>query len=356
MRLVLALIFACLCLPALAQDAPAPDPVMQGAIDGVIRPNVISFAREASGLVRSMDLLCTAPSAEALGIATGQFRETALAYGRIELFRLGPLLEDSRAERMLFWPDRRGIGLKQVQALLAEPDETATEATSLRQKSVALQGLGALEYLLFGTDAATLEDSDGAYRCRFGLAIAENVAQLGRELATGWYRPNGVAHHLLWPSADNVDYRTRAEATEALVGLLSHGLEAVRDIRINPFIAKDGAAAKPKQALFWRSGLTVPMLRANLRSLRDLFTVSGVALAVDPQSQGLANSIEFEFRNASRAIGLITLPVEQAVADPKQAQALAYLVIVTASLQTMIGEQLSAALGLSVGFSSLDGD
>jgi hypothetical protein len=31
-------------------------------------------------------------------------------------------------------------------------------------------------------------------------------------------------------------------------------------------------------------------------------------------------------------------------------------VLVTGSLQSQIGEQLSAALGLSVGFSSLDGD
>jgi len=44
------------------------------------------------------------------------------------------------------------------------------------------------------------------------------------------------------------------------------------------------------------------------------------------------------------------------VADPKQVQALNYLVIVTQSLQSLVGEQLSTALGLSVGFSSLDGD
>lgn len=356
MRLVLAVVLACLCFPATAQEGGAPDPVMQGAIDGVIRPSIIGFARETSGLVQSLELLCAAPSASARDIANGQFREAALAYGRSELFRLGPLLEENRAERLLFWPDRRGIGLRQVQTILAEQDETATDPVSLRQKSVAVQGLGALEYLLFGSEAASLASSDGDFRCRFGLAIAKNVAALGQELATAWYRPHGVADHLLAPSAEYSDYRSQAEATEALVGLLAHGLEAVRDTRINPFIARDGAAAKPKQALFWRSELTLPMLRANLQALRDLFTISGVAHRVDPTSAGLGNSVEFEFRNASRALNLITLPVEAAVEDAKQAQAFTYLVIVTGSLQTMIGEQLSAALGLSVGFSSLDGD
>src|SRR5690606_17577138 len=104
------------------------------------------------------------------------------------------------------------------------------------------------DYLLFGDEAETLANSAGDFRCRFGLAIARNLEMVSRELATGWYRPNGVAAHLLSPNAENVDYRSRTEATEALLGVLSHGLEALRDTRINPFIARGGAAAKPKQA------------------------------------------------------------------------------------------------------------
>lgn len=357
MRLVLAFILAVLSFPALGQDgAPGPDPVMQNAVNGMIRPAIVDFARESTGLSEAMERLCTAPSAGALAIAESQFRDTALAHGRIELLRLGPLMEESRAERLLFWPDRRGIALRQVQAVLAEQDETATDPATLRDKSAALQGLGALEYLLFGTDASTLAETDGNFRCRFGHAIARSVARVAHELATDWYRPDGIAQHLMRPDADNTDYRTQLEAREALVGLLSHGVEAVRDTRINPFIAREGGKANPKLALFWRSGLTVDMLRANIEGLRDLFMVSGIGLPVPEEDKGLANSIEFEFRNAERALSLITLPLEQAVADPSQAQAFNYLVIVTGSLQAMIGEQLSAALGLSVGFSSLDGD
>ncbi len=48
--------------------------------------------------------------------------------------------------------------------------------------------------------------------------------------------------------------------------------------------------------------------------------------------------------------------MEQAVVDPRQLQALKYLVIITGSLDTLLGQNLAAALGLSVGFSTLDGD
>jgi predicted lipoprotein len=50
------------------------------------------------------------------------------------------------------------------------------------------------------------------------------------------------------------------------------------------------------------------------------------------------------------------MPVADILADEDRAGELGYLVILTQSLQRLFGEQLTAALGLSVGFSSLDGD
>ena len=355
MRVVLLVLMMLWAGPALAQ-ATTPQQVLDTAVNQVIRPGMANFKQRASGLESAMSALCAHPSNGTMGIATQQFRQTALAYGQIEFIRIGPLMEDNRVDRLLFWPDRRGIGLRQVQAIIAEADASATEVTSLRGKSVAAQGLGALEFVLFGTGAERLLTPEGEFRCRYGLAIAGNISGIAGELATGWYQHDGVAAHLTRPQADYADYRTETEALEELVGLLSHGIEAMRDTRINPFIASEEAEARPKQALFWRAGLTMEMLRANVDGMRRLVAASGVARAVAEANKGLDNSIDFEFRNAIRALDIVTLPVEQAVADEKQGQALSYLVLITGSLQAMLGEQLSAALGLSVGFSSLDGD
>ena len=83
---------------------------------------------------------------------------------------------------MLFWPDRKGIGLKQVQAALAAKDPTAADAAQLAGKSVAMQGLGALEFVLFGTGAETLAGTGDAYRCAYGAAIAANLDGIAAEL------------------------------------------------------------------------------------------------------------------------------------------------------------------------------
>ena len=355
MRLVITVLMLLCPVPVLAQ-AITPSQVLAAAVNEVIRPGVVAFKSRASGLESAMGGLCAVPSDRALAIARQQFGLTAEAYGRIEFVRIGPLMEDNRADRLLFWPDRRGIGLRQVQAILADQDASASAAMTLRDKSVAVQGLGALEFVLFGTDSEGLSGADAAFRCRYGQAIAANISSIADQVAMGWYRYDGVASHLTRPVPDNSDYRTETEALEGLVGLVAHGIEGLRDGRIGPFVARDDAAANPKQALFWRSGLTMAMIRANIEGMEALVAGSGLAQAVGPEYSGLGNSIDFEFRNAYRAIGLVTAPVEQAVEDEKQALALSYLMIVTQSLQALIGEQLSTALGLSVGFSSLDGD
>lgn len=355
MRKLLAILLMVVAQPALAQS-PTPTTVIEAAVNQVIRPAMAEFKRSASGLESAMGALCALPSTDSVAIACRQFEQAALAYGRIEFMRIGPLMEENRVDRLLFFPDRKGIGLRQVQAIMAEKDATASNVTSLREKSVAAQGFGALEFVLFGTGAEELQTADGQFRCRYGQAIAANVSTIADELAMGWYRYDGVAAHLTRPVPENADYRTETEAMEELVGLISHGIEATRDTRINPFMAQGDAAAKPKQALFWRSGLTMAMIRANVEGMETLVAGSSMARAVGEDQAGLDNSIAFEFSNAHRAIDLVTLPIEQAVEDDKQVAALNYLVIVTQSLQGQIGEQLSAALGLSVGFSSLDGD
>lgn len=355
MRHLMVLIVLCWASVAQAETIKPAD-VLQAAVVNVIRPNLLRFDSASRGLNSAMQALCAVPSANSKAIADAQFGMVVAAYGQIGFLRIGPMMEDNRADRLLFWPDRRGIGLKQVQALMSSEDSAATELAGLQGKSVAVQGLGALDYVLSGTGSEALTGPGGAYRCAYGRTIAANVAEMAGELVAGWFAPDGVADHLQMPRAENADYRSDIEALEALVGLVAHGLEAMRDQQLNPFIASGENPAKPKQAPFWRSGQTMALLGGTIKGMRSLIGESRIATAVPEKDKGLSDSIDFEFRNALRAIDLVTLPVEQAVAEPKQAAALGYLALVTASLQAMVGEQLSAALGLSVGFSALDGD
>ena len=175
MRLLLATAFALIAAPALADPTIPTNDIITAAITDYIRPSFAQFETDTGALKTDMTSLCAVPSTGALTAAQGQFKTVVTSYSRIEFLHLGPLTIGNRAEQLLFWPDSKGIALKQVQQALAQKDPTATSADTLKNKSVAMQGLGALEFVLFGTGSETLGTTDGAYRCSDGRAIATLV-------------------------------------------------------------------------------------------------------------------------------------------------------------------------------------
>jgi len=357
MRLLLAAVFAVIAAPAFAQDIVSPHEMISGAISGFIQPGFHRLATSTASLREDIAAMCATPSEAALGASQAQFKAVVGDYSRVEFVQIGPLSADNRGERLLFWPDRKGIALRQVQQALAAKDQTAGKPETLAKKSVAMQGLGALEYLLFGTGAGELVGAEGAYRCSYASAIAVLLADLTATLDAEWSDPKGVTAALLNPKADAADFRTETEVLEKLAASLIHGTEAIRDQRVLPILGASTGSPKPKSALFWRSNQTIPALASNFAGLAEFFEKARFAEAMgSPTNVWIANGAEFEFAGAQRATDTITSPIEEAVADPVQLKALQHLVIITKALDSLLGRNLSAALGLSVGFSALDGD
>ena len=355
---LIALALAVATTPSLAVDVPA-DTIINGAIDGYIRPVFHQFAGDAAALKADVDTLCATPTPGAVTAAQAQFKTAVTTYSRLEFLRLGPLGVDDRAERLLFWPDTKGIALKQVQSALAMKDATSADPAALRKKSVAMQGLNALEFVLFGTGSETLATADGTYRCSYGSAIASLVSDLAATLDSEWQdkSPTGPAEAMLHPKPDASDYRTQQEVLEKLAGSMIVGTEVIRDQRLSPILGASEDKPKPKSALFWRSGMTVPSLSAGFAGINDFFVAMTLPDVLRSLNDAwISNGALFEFKNAATAAAKITDPIDVAVTDQRQMQALNYLVNLSRTLDNLLGENLPAALGLTTGFSQLDGD
>jgi predicted lipoprotein len=358
MRVLFAALLIALSAPALADSAIPTAEIVKGAVDGYIRPQFHTFATDTGVLQSDVAALCATPSAEALAAAQDEFRTTVLQFARIEFVRLGPLQVGDRLERLLFWPDKKGIALKQVQEALVAKDATAASADTLQGKSVAMQGLVALDYLLFGTGAADLGSDTGAYRCSYAAAIATLVDGLATTIDSEWQdnSPDSAVAHMQAPKPDASDYRSEREVLDKLAATLIHGTEAIRDQRIAPILGEATGSPKPKSALFWRSGMTVPTLKANFEGLRDFFVAARFPDAVKNIASWISSGALFEFEGAIKAASDIHDPIDVVVTDPDQFKELRYLAIVTHSLDTLLGENMPGALGLTTGFSLLDGD
>lgn len=375
MRLGLLLPLSLLCVtiatgPAAAQEGEAPLPrvlddtalpgVMAKAVDDFIIPGYRNLSRATATLAATSAALCAQPSEAALQTSRSAFAEVVQTWSRIEIIRLGPALEQNRFERFLFYPDRKSTGLKQVQAVLAKSDERATDVESLKAKSVAVQGLGALEYVLYGKGADRLAGKDGSFRCRYGHAIAGNLEAIAGELRAAWEKPDGIQAAWKAPGPDNPLFRDNKEAATELLGVLVHSVEMVKDQRLRPFYAGTISARpgkdNPKLAIYWRSNQTMPSISANFRGLQTFFVTSGMEGLLPADSRSIAGSVNFLLKTLISAADRIDDPIDAALADDKRRAILNFIALNTADLLDRLNHDFGGAIGLGAGFSFADGD
>jgi predicted lipoprotein len=369
--LLLGLSLAFLPLSVMAEDEEAAAPraglkqeavqgVMQKAVDDFIRPGYRDLLEGTETLAEAAHTLCEKPSAETLGDVQMSFDEVVQQWSTIEIVRVGPVIEGNRFERFLFFPDRKSTGLKQVQRILATSDETATSADSLKGKSVAAQGLGALEYVLYGTGAEVLPTEKNGFRCRYGAAIADNLKAVAGELHAEWEKPDGIQAAWKNPGPSNPVYRDGKEAATELLGILVHGVEAIRDQRLRPFYAGiiKGQPDKghPKMAIYWRSGNTMPALSANFTALEALFNTADMKALLPDGNADVVSAVNYLLQAIVDDLDEIDLPVEEAIANDEQRGRLNRILQNTNDVLQRLNLDFGAAIGLSSGFSFADGD
>lgn len=347
-----ALLLAALAVPATA--GPVPDDVGRAIADGFARPKAAAFAAAAGGMRRGLEALCAAPDAAVLAEAKTRFVGLVAAWGGLSVLRFGPLPAENRFERVFFWPDARGVIVRQVQALLAEGGEPAPDAAALAGKSVAVQGVPALEYVLYGAGAETLATAEGGRRCRYGLAVAGNVEKIAGAVQAEWAA--GAAFHDAFadPRPQHELYRSPKEVAAEAVKAMTTTVQFVRNAELLPALGDDAGTARGKRAPLWRSDLTFALVRAQIDAVADLAAASG--FAADEAARRPAETLRLDLDNAGAALGKVAKPAEAAFADAADRDRIRYAALALDTANKTLGGPLSAALGLTMGFNALDGD
>ena len=316
------------------------------------------LAQSTDALKQSVAALCGKPSAAALKDTQEAFAATVEAWSVVEPIRFGPVAQEHRFERIFYWPDPKGLGTRQIRDVLAKQDKSVTEQTGLVGKSVALQGLPALEYLLYGDGAATLEKggAEGTFRCSFAEAVAGNLAGMAKEIVDGWQDGAPYAKSYLEPGPANRG--------------LSHGergdARAVQDLHrrhrmgARPEIGKDAGrearAGKAAACPFWRSGLSFANMAGNLAGVRDLFAKGGFAQVVHQEFAGVEDSVVFDLDHAIEVLRGMDKPIAEAVRNEELRGKLEALRISLKAASTTAGDMISRGAGLTFGFNAMDGD
>lgn len=284
------------------------------------------------------------------------------AWEGIQGFQFGPITEDNQAWKVQFWPDRKNLISRKTEQFVKRDSEITLSA--LQQASVVIQGLSAIEYLLYDTPSDRLRQPppSGHRYCLHLQAAAQNLHEVADFLYSSW-QPAAGNYLKIWskPGPDNLHYPDQRASIGAVIETLVYALERIkRDKLERPLALADQGQANPFLLEWWRSKQSREAILVNLHSLQLLFNGGqGEGLATllkHHQGEILAGEINNKF---DRAVS-ITAAMEGSLFDNHSNSdtqlALMQLHGLLGELLSAFKRDLPAKLGITLGFNSNDGD
>ncbi|MFK7858843.1 MAG: imelysin family protein [Granulosicoccus sp.] len=322
----------------------------ENLVMGVYRPLHSAFADSAQDWASEVSDLCERRPASSAYKMQFRFAKLIELYSAIELYRVGPLLEDNLQNRIFYWPDKRSVGQRQLRNLMASLDDQKMTVEALVQKSVAVQGFAALERLLFQSEFQTIES---APQCSLIIVIINNIATMARELDTAWQSDSGFIQSLLEPHADSEHFRDSEEVLRSAYTQVKVGLDVVLDGKLRLLLSNDEKMMR--QTPLWVSQRTVSMLMGNLKGLRALLLDSGM-LAETRYEEELHLEFDYIEHVLSELRPMVYFVENDGTLKPEIKMLMNKLAAVVAGVRFTVNTDVSRDLGISAGFNSEDGD
>ena len=342
------------------EDAEYSAAVVATAKSAII-PGYRAFGDAAKEMQTRLDALCKSPGDDTLRSAQQQFAALTTAWARIQYISFGPIFEHQRAFRIEYWPDKRNVVGRQLADLLKKREHAALEPERFATTTVGVQGLPALERMLFGDDALeALASGDGNFRCGLLAAISNNLETIARDVVAGWTEGDtAYLARIDHPSEDDEELPSGRDAAGRLLNDLLTATIAMRDMKLLAPLGANQEKAKGQQAEYWRSGQSLAVLNANLEGWRALFGTDqglGGMLAAQPNGKTVADDVAATTDDAAKELAQITMPLDKAVADAEQRKQVEAFAAQLVKLRDLLAGPVTTTLNLPVGFNALDGD
>jgi predicted lipoprotein len=312
---------------AKVEQAAVPGQAYERTVADFVLPGFDRLSEQADRHEAAWVAYCREPGPQAMVPLKGSFHALADAWAAIEMIRSGPAAEDFRHERFSFWPERKNAVERGLSNLLKRPDPASLTAADIRKESAAVQGLPALERLIHA------DDPPDEIRCSLGKAISANAAGLASEIADAWRARPATAS----PEA-------RAMLATDIVTFYA----IIKDRKIEAVIGKAQDQVKPRAAEFWRSARSMRGIQQNLEALER---INAALFPVASENFVLP----FATRTAADVARSLAGDFAALAAGPERHKVILLRDAVN-SAEDRAAIDVPAALGVTIGFNSLDGD
>ncbi len=339
---------------AMAEDSPdSISDMSEHVIASFYQPFHAKYFESSRNFLEAAQSSCNSDAEGSLKQLQSRFYDLVAKFSTIELYRVGPLMEENRYNRIFFWPDNRHIGERQLRDLLAGNAASEITYTRIGTMSVALQGLPVLEQLLHSSDAGErLTSISNTPDCHIVTAVAENLLQIADAINQGWQEDSIFVQSMLTPTDGSEFFRTETEVLQSFVTQVIVGIDIVLNRKIAPLLVDEASIRK---APLWRSNQTLQMIKGNLESIKILTIDSGLA-----KMAGLEDELAGEFQTTGQILQqLIDQPQLAGRQNKVTSKVQILLQLLTTELKKIehtLRHQMVPALGVGARFNSGDGD
>jgi predicted lipoprotein len=309
----------------------------------VIAPAYQDLAAKARALTNAVEQLASVPDERALDQARQAWSDTLLAARSVQAFQIGPVVDREYASSFYYW---QVLPLR-IEAVVES--DRSIDKKLIDELGATAKGLFALEYLLFGraqNEPLKLLASQERRR-NYTVALARDIEAKARQLASDWARADGSGAAARFAGAGQ-------ESVNVLVNQLAQAIETVAEGRINFTLSLPQPVSRQLERVEGSSsGSSVKGAVAILEGIQRIYA-AGLNECVKDLNQSLEKRIREHFDAALAAMRAIPGPLENAVVEARPAVESAYKA--TRALEILFKVDLPSALGVTITFSSTDGD
>ncbi|KJY84908.1 iron-regulated protein A [Vibrio galatheae] len=295
-----------------------------------------AFKHQSTQLSQAMSAYCA--STTELEALKGQWHQTMLAWMALQGQERGPEQALAQSWNIQFWPDKKNTTGRKMGGLVKQ--KHALTQSEIAMQSVTVQGLGAIEWLLFDTTSNLAPSST---TCITAQAITANIELNAAKIAEAWSENP-------WTALDQKQWQSE------YIALLSNQLEYSMKKMSRPLAAF--GKPRPYFAESWRSETSMQNLKANIEAMQTLYFANGLGIDAALREKGkvaLADSIANQF-----AMTIETWPNNESLFDLLQTKKGYQNVYAQYNkleqLKYLIHEEVAIELGVVIGFNATDGD
>ena len=349
------LLFTSLAALALGACSPQdPQAVTSAAIaKQVIMPTYSRWVEADRQLAVSALAYCEGKAS--LETARADFLHAQKAWAELQPLLIGPLAEGNRAWQVQFWPDKKNLVGRQVEALVSgdKPVNAATVANS----SVVVRGLSAYEYILFDSKPDAANPEQKARYCPLLVIIADYQKTFAEDILKNWNSSKGMLAQMT--KFPNDRYADSHEAIADLLRAQVTALDTLKKKLGTPMGRMSKGIPQPLQAEAWRSQSSLKSIAASLAAAQTVWAGvdnQGLRGLLGKDQKALADKIDAAYAESSKLLESNQRSLSELLEDEAGRQQLNAIYDSLNVVHRLHEGELAKALNIQLGFNANDGD